>query len=176
MSKGLVRSLGRGAPLDQLVSKMLLSPRAASATFTVDGATGVGFGTIPLGGLPQGNILLLGAVAYMQAAGPGGDAGLVDTWAGDYGIGTTPADDGTIDAGDVDIIASTALAAATAEVSPRTRGEVTSPIVPVILDNTDGSLEVNYNVLVDDANISADAIPFTVEGEVWISYVMLGDD
>lgn len=174
--KGLVRSLGRGAPLDQIVSKILLKPRRGSATFTVDGATGIGFGTVVLGGLPQGNILLLGAVSYMSAAGPGGDAGLVDTWAGDYSIGTTPADDGTLTAADIDIIDTTALAAATAEVSPRTRAVPITPIVPVILDNTDGSLEVNYNVLVDDANISADAIPFTVEGEVWISFVMLGDD
>lgn len=174
--KGLVRSLGRGAPLDQIASKILLQPRRGSATFTVDGATGIGFGSVVLGGLPQGNILLLGAVAYMSPAGPGGDAGIADTWAGDFGIGTTPASDGTLTAGDIDIIDTTALAAATAEVAPRTRGVPVTPIVPAILDNTDGSLEVNFNVLVDDADISADAIPFTVEGEVWISFIMLGDD
>ena len=172
--KGLVRSLGRGRPLDQIVSKLLLSPRASP--FTVDGAAGIGFGTAVLGGLPQANILLLGAVGYMKIDGPGGDAGLVDTWAGDFGIGTTPASDGTLTAADIDIIDSTALAAAVAEQGVRTRGVPVTPIVPAILDNTDGSLEVNLNVLVDDANISADAIPFTVTGDLWISYVTLGDD
>jgi len=173
--KGLIRSLRRGRPLDQIITKLKLHPRREN-TFTVDGAAGVGFGSLVLGGLPEANILLLGAVGYMAISGPGGDAGLVDAWNGDFGIGTTPASDGTITGDDVNVIGSTAIGPAVAEAAPRTRGETTVPIVPVILDNTDGSLELNLNVLVDDADISADGILFTVDGDLWVSFVTLGDD
>lgn len=175
MGKGLPRSHSRGVPLEKPIIKQTISISALA--FTVDGASGVGFGTVLIGDFPEGNILFLGAVAYMSVAGPGGDAGLVDAWEGDYGIGTIPTADGDLgDAGDDDIIPSTALAGATAEVSPRTRGVSTSSECGVIFDNTDGSLEMNLNVLVDDDDISADGIAFTATGELHISYTMLGDD
>lgn len=141
-------------------------------TLTVDGASGVGFGTVVIGDLPEGNILILGAVSYMQFTGPtSGD--LDDDWAGDYGIGSTPAGDATLTGADVDIIGSTALAAATAEASPLTRGAL---IPTAIFDNTDGSLEINLSLLVDDANIGADDLDFTVDGHLHLSYIKLGDD
>ena len=173
MSKGLPRSHGRGVPLQRKIMKQTIP--FADVAITIDGATGVGWGTVALEGLPEGNILFLGAVAYAAISGPtSGD--LVDTWSGDYGIGTTPADDGTITAGDIDLIGSTALAAATAEVSPRTRGISVNGDTGEVHDNTDGSLEINLNVLVDDADISADGIVCTAEGIVELSYVMLLDD
>ena len=46
----------------------------------------------------------------------------------------------------------------------------------MILDNTDGSLEINLNLLIDDADISADGIPITADGEFQILYTMLLDD
>lgn len=142
------------------------------ATLTVDGASGVGFGTVVIGDLPEGNILVFGVVAYMQFTGPtSGD--LDDDWEGDYGIGTTPASDATLSGADVDLIASTAVAAATAEASPETR----AALVPsAVFDNTDGSLEINLSLLVDDANIGADDIDFTVNGRVHLAYIKLGDD
>tara|TARA_R110000822_G_scaffold120633_1_gene254117 strand:- start:12037 stop:12495 length:459 start_codon:yes stop_codon:yes gene_type:complete len=143
------------------------------AALTLDGATGVGFGSLVAGQLPEGNILLQGGVAYLSFAGSGADAGLVDTWAGDFGVGSTPAGDGTLTAGDVDMIDSTALAAATAEVSPRTRGTGNTQ---VILDNTAGTLEVNVSLLVDDADVSADTIPILVNGEIEILYTQVLDD
>lgn len=174
MVKGLVRSLNRGPALRQHVTKQHFVLNALA--IEIDGATGVGFGTVVLGDFPEGNILLLGCVAYISVAGPGGDAGLVDTWEGDYGIGTTPLSDGTISAGDEDIVPETALAAATAEVSPRTRAATSQTLSGVILDNTDGSLELNLNVLVDDADISADDIGCTATGDVTIAFIMLSDD
>lgn len=174
MSKGLPRSMSRGNPQVQEIIKQTVV--ADGLAIEIDGATGVGFGSAVIGGLPEGNILFLGAIAYMQVSGPGGDAGLVDTWEGDYGVGTTPASDGTITAADVDLIESTALAAATAEVSPRTRANHLLADTGQILDNTDGSLEINVNVLIDDASISADDIACTLDGEVYLSYIMLGDD
>jgi hypothetical protein len=174
MAKGLPRSLSRGDPAKQEIIRQVFTLDAVPVT--VDGATGVGDAQHVIGGLPEGNILFLGAVSYMQFAGPGSDAGLVDTWAGDYSIGSTPDSDDDLTGGDVDMVVKTALAAATAEVSPRTRGTSTTAEAGRILDNTAGNLEINLNLLVDDLDISADGIPFTITGDLHITYIMLGDD
>lgn len=175
MTKGLQRSLSRApkgrataAPALPVVQRFEVS----ALTLTVDGATGVGFGSAVAGDFPEGNINFLGAVAQLQFTGPT-DAGLVDTWEGDYGVGTTPAADATISGSDVDIVGSTALAAATAEVSPSTRG---IGATPAVFDNTDGSLELNISLLVDDADISADGIDMTVSGWIEVTFAVLGDD
>ncbi len=173
MGKGLPRSLS-GATQEHVVIKQKILVRAK--TLTVAGAAGVGFGSLQVGDFPEGNVLLLGAVGYMQFTGPTSGS-LVDTWEGDFGIGTTPASDGTLTAGDVDVVPSTALAAATAEASPRTRGaQADGALAGQVFDNTDGSLELNLNLLVDDADISADGIVMTVNGDLFISFTMLGDD
>lgn len=172
MGKGLPRSMKAGAsPMRQTVIRQHY--KVEDLAISVDGATGVGFGSAVLGDFPEGNILFLGAVAYMQFSGGGADAGLVDTFDGDYGIGTTPASDATITGADVDIIASAALGAATAEVSPRARG---SNATQAIFDNTDGSLELNLNLLIDDANISADDVAITANGDLVILYAVMMDD
>ncbi|HET6417631.1 MAG TPA: hypothetical protein VFG22_15140 [Polyangiales bacterium] len=173
MTKGLPYSMSRGAPLRQEIIKQTVTVRDAAVT--VDGATGVGFGSVVIGDIPEGNILILGAVAYMQFTGPT-SASLDDDWVGDYGIGSTPADDATITTTDINIIGSTAIAAATAEASPRTRGTSNTTDLDHILDNTDGSLEINLTLLVDDANIGADGLDFTVNGELTLAYIMLLDD
>lgn len=170
MTKGLPRSLKAGAKAAAPIVRQVIDIDGGS--LTVDGATGVGFGTLVASGLPEGNILFLGCVANLQFSGPT-DANLGDTWQGDYGIGTTPASDGTITAGDVDMVDSTAIAAATAEVSPITRGQ---GVTQAIHDNTANTLEVNVNLLIDDADISADGIVMTVDGQIYLSYVVLGDD
>lgn len=174
MVKGLQRSLSRGPALRQPITKQTLVVK--DGTLTVDGASGVGFGSLVIGDFPAGNVMLLGAVAYFTFTGPtSGD--LDDDWAGDYGIGTTPAGDATITAADVNVVPSTAIAAATAEASPRTRGvEPDGSLCGQVFDNTDGSLELNLNLLIDDANIGADGIDMTVDGELQIAFIMLGDD
>lgn len=170
--KGLPRSTSRAAPQLAPIRKHRVTKRAAA--LEVDGATGVGFGTVVVGDFPQGNILFLGAAAYLQVTET--DAGISDTFSGDYGVGTTPASDGTLTGGDVDIIPSTALGPAVSSVTPRTRGASAAAQTGVILDNTDGSLEVNLNVLVDDADISADDATATFDLDLVMSYVMLDDD
>ena len=45
-----------------------------------------------------------------------------------------------------------------------------------MLDNTDGSLELNLNLIIDDAAVSADDQDFTVDGYVDLIYAVLGDD
>lgn len=171
MVKGLQRSLSRGAPLRQEIVRQRVTFSALA--LTVDGATGVGFGSAVIGDLPEGNILFLGATAYVQFDSAGGQAGVVDDWDGDFAIGTTPASDGTLSGADVDIIPSTATTQAVGEDAPRTRG---ANATAVMLDNTDGSLELNLSLLIDDADISADDIALTATGELELVYVVLGDD
>ena len=173
MSKGLPRSLSRGSSASVPIRKLTLDFSAVSVT--VNGATGVGWGTAVIGDFPQGNILLLGAVAYAKFTGPG-SASLADNFDGDYSIGSAPTADATLSGSEVDIVQSTALGAATSEVSPRARGTNAAAICGTVLDNTDGSLELNINLLIDDANISADGLVFRADGQVFVSYVILGDD
>lgn len=173
MGKGLPRSMSRGEALRQEVIRQ--SFRASDLAITVDGALGVGFGTAVLGDLPAGNILLLGAVSYLQFTTA--SASVQDAFDGDFSIGTVATVDLDLaDAGEADIIPSTALGAATAKVSPLVRGVSTTSLNGVILDNTDGSLELNLNLLIDDANIAADDVDFTVDGELILLYSVLGDD
>lgn len=169
--KGLPRSLARGTPAVAAIQKLSIPVRNLALN-VVDGAPG--YGTAVVAGLPQGNLLYLGAVAYLQFSTS--DADITATFDGDYSIGTVPtADSDLADAGEADIIPSTALGAATAKVSPVVRGASTDALGGGIIDNTDGSLELNLNLLIDDAAISG-AAAFTVNGVVHIAYIVLGDD
>lgn len=144
-------------------------PVRAKTLNVVDGAPG--FGTLVLSGLPQGNILFFGAVAYLRFTTA--DADVIAAFDGDYGLGTAPDANGTLAGAEANLIPSTPLGAATAKVSPYVRG--VSAANGVILDNTDGSLEVNLNLLIDDTSISG-AAAFTVDGVVRIALIVMGDD
>lgn len=161
--------MARGSKSVQEIVKGTIPFNALAIRTT--GATGVGFGTVVIGGLPQGNILLLGAVAYATFTKL--DAGTITTFDGDFAIGSAPTADATLSGAEVDIIPSTALGAATAGVSPTLRA---TNATQVILDNTDGSLELNLNLLMDDASVSADDQDFTVSGGLYLVYSVLGDD
>jgi hypothetical protein len=167
---GLPRSMARSAPGRSTtpITKQTIDI-VAKVLPVVDGAPG--HGTVVIGDFPEGNILLLGAVAYLRFTTA--DADIIAAFDGDFSIGTVPtADTDLADAGEADVIASTALGAATAKVSPLVRA---TNATQVVLDNTDGSLEVNLNLLIDDTSISG-AADFTVDGVVLMSYVVLGDD
>lgn len=176
MTKGLPRSLARASALrDEFIKTTI--PISGSMDITgVDAA--VDAGTFVIAGLPQGNILFLGAVANVIVAA-GADAHVIDDWNGDFGIGTIPnADVDLADAGDDDIIPSTALVADTGTKDTlKTRAASTTTEHGLIIDNTDGSLELNFNLLIDD-NVITDTEDgtFTVTGELYIAYTMLGDD
>lgn len=169
MPKGLARSIARGSPSQAPIWRRDI--RIRDALCNVAGASGIGFGSALIGALPEGNFAFLGAVAYVQFRGPT-SAGLVDTWTGNYGVGTTPADDGTITGADVNIIPSTAISAATAELSPLTRGASTAYAV---IDATAG-LGLYLNLLVADASISADDVEITANGILHLAGIFLGDD
>lgn len=173
MSKGLPRSTGRGSPATQEIIKKVIE---FSIPIVSSGATGVGFGTAPLAGLPEGNILVLGAVAYATISKNTtlGAAGTLDTFSGNYGIGSAAnADADLSDTGDADVIPSTAVGPAVSGVSPVTRG---ANATPVVIDNTDLSKVLNFNLLLADASVSADTQHLTAVGQVYIAYIVLGDD
>lgn len=174
MTKGLQRSLSRGnkADKDSVKDRIVLSGMVVSVTSV---GAAIGFGSVVVGDFPEGNILVLGVGGTIGFAGSGADANLSDTWSGNFGIGTTPASDATITAGDVDLIASTALGPAAAEVIAPAR--VAAALLPTMFDNTDGSLEININVLVDAADIVDDqVVDITLSGMIDIAYIVLGDD
>lgn len=168
--KGLPRSTSRAKQASTPVVTRRIQIR--NLQVTVAGTTGVGFGSVAIEGLPQGNILFLGAVAYAQFS-KNGDADVQDAFDGDFSVGTVPTVDVDLaDSGEADIIASTPLGAATAGLSPALRA---TNATQSILDNTDGTLELNLNLLIDDANISGSAT-FLVNGSLNLAYIVLGDD
>lgn len=170
MSKGLQRSIERA----RKQTRDIVTERfSVAAPIDVDGAVGIGDGQLAIGGLPKGQVLLLGAYCSLVFRGAGGQAGLSDTWAGNFSIGTTADADDTLATTDANVVASTALTAATAEVSPETEG---SNVVAAIIDNSSGASGLFINLLVDDVDISADDINMAVEGVVGLSYVVLAEE
>lgn len=170
--KGLPRSLSRGNASTAAAKTARLSVNEP-LSFTGTTAT-IEFATVALAGLPEGNILLLGAVANLTFTGPT-SANLTNDFEGDYSVGTVPtADTDLSDTGEANIIASTPIPAATAEVSANVRA---TNATQAIIDNTDGSGEINLNVLIDaDEVTNATTVIITVTGTIDIAYIVLGDD
>jgi len=170
MSKGLTYSQHRGSALSQDIVKSTIRLNDLTAVIT-DGAPG--YGAAVIGGLPQGNILLLGAV--LNAEITLGDADIIDAFNGDFSVGSAPTADGSLAGGEVDIIPSTAMVLGVAGLSTGNIGKSTTTEQGAILDNTAGTLELNLNVLIDDASISDDS-SVIFNGVLHIAYIVLGDD
>lgn len=170
MSKGLTHSSRRGDPQTQEIIKQTIALDALPVV--IDGAA-AGWGTAVVRGLAQGNILLLGAV--LNATLTKGDANIVDAFDGDIAVGTAPTADATLSGSEVDVIPSTALVTGAAGVSSGNRAVSTGTQSGAILNNTDGSLELNVNVLIDDADITDDS-SLTIDGALHVAYIVLGDD
>lgn len=176
MGKGLPRSLKR-AQFNQTGNGLVkVTFPVRNVTLSVaDGAPG--FGTVVIGDLPQGDLLLLGAVSYMQFTNIGSN--LIATWAGNYAIGVDPTADNVLSASpaaEVQIVDNVAIAAAVAGVSAMTRSASTTAQFAgaVLLNNRDGAMELNLNVLIADASISG-AASLRVNGALHMAYVQLGD-
>lgn len=171
MGKGLPRSLSgaKGKNALKVMHVSLAGVMSVSAT-----STAVGFGTKVIGDFPEGNILFLGAVANVKFTAPD-TTPLIAAFAGDYSIGTVPTGDNDLaDSGEANIISSTEILADTS-VTPLHRG---SGSTLAIFDNTDGSLELNLNVLIDASSIADDGTEaaLAISGDAWIAYAVLGDD
>ena len=168
--KGLPYSRRRGSAILQPVTKI---KKSFKETFTVTNAA-PGYGTAVIAGLPQSNVLLLGLTMYLKLTK--GGAGIIDAFDGDYSLGTIPNANNALADAEIDLLASTAFAAAAVGgVTGVMRSASASSLAGTIFDNTDGSLEVNLNLLVDDASISADA-SMLAEGTLFMAYITLGDD
>ncbi len=173
--KGLARSIKRGGLGGAVPVRRSI---ALNGSMDITGvAAAVDAGEFVIEGLPEGNILFLGAVANIIVSAV--DADVLIDWAGDFGIGTIPnADVDLADAGDDDLIPSTALLADTGtKATLATRGASTATEHGLIIDNTAGALELNFNLLVDDNFITDAAVgTFTVTGTLELVYIVLGDD
>jgi hypothetical protein len=172
MAKGLIRSMSRGSKqLDDIIKQVV---RIRSLPINVDGLTGNGWGTVVLSGLPEGNVLFNGCVCYLTVRTAA--AGIIATFTGSYALGTTATTDSTVSGTEINIVPATTLAAATAGVSPRTRGSSGATESGVIFNNTTNTLRTTLNLLIDDASISANGQACTVDADVFLSYIMLGDN
>ena len=175
MTKGLPKSLSRGPALKKPIINQTIRVNTTVAVFAA--ATGVGFGTVALGALPEGNVLFLGAVSNLRfSAISANSANAIAAFNGDYAIGSTADADGNLASPttDANLVASTALGPAVTRVTPFARG---SGATQVVLDNTAKTLNINLNVLMDAADITdATTVTLTVEGTLDIAYLMLGDD
>ena len=178
--KGLPYSNGRGLAAAAPVVRKYTYPVKNLSIAVTSVTTAAGFGTAVIGDFPEGNVLLLGGVAYLQFSSS--DADLTSaTWNGDYSVGTTATADVTLSGTDINLIndgggsaAAVAVGPAVAKTSPVTRGEGAAMD---LFDNTDGSLELNLNLLVDAADIGDSATAdVLVNGYVTLVYIVLGDD
>ena len=178
MAKGLPRSHDAANKAFAPINRDVFVIKAKTVILTEDAGGQPAWATLIVGDFPEGNILFLGAASYFTFSGSGADADLSDVWEGNYGVGTTPSTDDTdpIAAAFEDIVKVVDIAAATAEVSPRTRSVSTDGEAGVMYDNTDGSLELNLNILVDAAHITGDDSVLTIDGELYIAYIVLGND
>lgn len=173
MGKGLPYSTRRGNPQTQNIVKQTITLEDAEITVTAV-STGAGYGSLVIGDFPEGNVLLQGAVGYFKFDRASGETNITAAWQGDFGLGTTPATSNTITGDDVNIVTSAPLAAASGGNGVITRGEGSAQ---KMFDNTDGSREINLNVLVDGAHITNNATATLVaNGQLHIAYTMLGDD
>lgn len=168
MAKGLPRSLGR----NKAALQVKRVPLNHSVTVSATGAA-VGFGSVPVIDLPEGNVYVLASVAYVQLATT--DTDISADFDGDFALGLAATADADLDDENEGLfISSTALGAATSKTSPRVRAVGTSG---EIVDNTAGDLQAHLNVLIDAAKIvDGGSAVFTVTGSVYIVYVVMGDD
>lgn len=169
--KGLPRSRSRGPALASLLIKRSIKFRKTVA-MTDAGAAGA-WGTVVLEGIPQGNMVLLGAMLYATLTK--GDANIIDAFTGNISLGSAATADATLSGSEVDLIPSTAVATGVAGVSANNRAASTATQNGLVVDATAGTTKFNLNVIVPDASSTANS-SFTVEGTLYVAYILLGDD
>jgi hypothetical protein len=171
--KGYQRGMSRGAKARDDVVRSDIPLKNVAVTMT-DATTAGSWGTAVVAGLPQGNILILGAV-LSQVQLVKGSAALIDAFVATLALGSDPTADATLSAGEVDIIPATAQSAATGGTLTGARVVSTATQNGTIIDNTAGDKELNLNVTVPDASSTGNS-SFTVNGVLHLAYIVLGDD
>lgn len=138
-----------------------------------DASTNGGFGSLQLYQFPHGLIHFTSALVNATATKVG--AGIIDTWSGNFSLGSTAITAGTqaLDSTRADFLASVAIPAATSGTA-NVKGFTASSLAGVNFDGTSTSVSVNLNVKVPDASISAnDSI--NVTGQVILVWTLVGD-
>lgn len=170
MTKGLRRSASR--PVNGGRNQIAVRQKFLITNATISVADGApGYGSAVAFRLPEGNVLIHGAIGYITLTTA--DADITTTFDGDISIGTAATADGSLSG--ANLIPSTSLGAATAKVSPRVRLAASSSTTGVTHDNTAADVVFYLNLLIDDAAISG-AADFTANGYVEVMYTVLGDD
>lgn len=171
MTKGLPRSRARGNPANVKGNlQRMVIPLKNVAILVANGSSNPGIGSAVIGDFPVGKIMLLGArmrdLIFTTA-----DADATATWDGDWAVGSAPNANAVLtDAADFDIVGpsgGTAIGAATAKVSPT---QDVASAKNAFINNADGSLEINLNLMVDDASQSGD-ISMVANGLLEIAYL-----
>lgn len=169
MTKGVRRSDMRPNKRTPLIRQSFVF-RDVPITIT-DGAPG--YGSAEAFKLPEGNVLIHGAVGYVRLSSS--DADLTATFDGDISIGTGATADGSLAGSEINLVASTSLGAATSKSSPLVRLVSATSNNGVIHDNTENDLQFYANVLIDDGSISG-AVDLLLNGHMEVLYTVLGDD
>jgi hypothetical protein len=139
-----------------------------------DEAGVIAYGGLKVYDLPEGAILMNGAVADINLTKS--SAGVNDNWDGDISVGTaTAANDADLTSTEADIVAKTATPQAAAGAT--TGDMVTATAQMAIFDGTAAAKDVFVNVLVDDADhdVNGTACNIILNGTITITWVNLGD-
>jgi hypothetical protein len=172
MTKGLARSMSRGLPMQQTVTRLRI-PVVAKQFAVTDPGAALGWATFAAGGLPQGNIVVLGVMGYLKFSAISG--GLATTFQPTVALGTAATADNVLAGAEVNLAPAATLSAAVANVTPVGRVASTAAESGLTLDNTDQTLNVNVNVTVPDAAISAAAV-MQADGYIDVVMAVIGDD
>jgi hypothetical protein len=167
------RAIGAAQPsvnVPLIVQRIDLNGRTLSVAAA---GAAVGFGTIALGPLPRGRLMFLARIFDFTITALD-QVEVATAWDGDVSVGTAPTADVTLSGAEVNLLASTALGAATSWVSPVVAVDT---LTAAIVSNNDGTGEINLNLLVDAANIqdASDSL-FRLNGYVEFVYANLGAD
>lgn len=174
MSKGLIRSLGRGRKQLSPIVKNVIKLRNFPITIS-GGVTAVGFGSAVIGEFAQGNILYLGSV--LTASAFSADTDLSATYTLTAALGTTATVDNSLATTEIDLMAAQPFTIAAARLTPVSRLFSAVALTGTIFDNTADDLEVNLNCTVPDVDIAdSQSAIVLLNGTLYMSYIILGDD
>jgi len=150
------------------IHKTVLSLEDVSVT--VANTTGVSFGGTKIHDMPEGRILILGAVLGGVTVDLSSATNLDAADGGDISVGTTVAGDGTLSGTDVNIIPSTSI-------DPLSGGITGAALAASAqLDGTSAAVDVYLNMLIDDADVGdTDSDVVLISGTLTLVWVNLGD-
>jgi len=145
-----------------------------TAVALTDEAGQIAYGGLKVYDLPEGAILLYGAVADLAVTKS--SAGVNADWDGDISLGTvTAGNDADLTSTEANIVAKTATPQAAAGV---TTGDMVTATAQIgIVDGTGTAADVFVNILVDDADHDVTSTPCNIilNGTITLTWINLGD-